>query len=186
MDYFLLPAKAQTMTKSLAILERHKDIAKPIVYIQSVHAFTLDSCALCASVCESQLDVYSEGCSEFYCSLSSNRTECQVIAASGGSLQCQNKRIVTPIAMQDTPTQGLSLSPTLANFQNKPLKPSLCEIMLGAFPLTYAQVHIKSSRVVKNDLKSKRADMALLLLLLGHISPILVEDLAMIETHPQY
>lgn len=64
--------------------------------------------------------------------------------------------------------------------------PSLCEIMLGAFPLTYAQVHIKSSRVVKNDLKSKRADMALLLLLLGHISPILVEDLAMIETHPQY
>jgi len=60
--------------------------------------------------------------------------------------------VCTPITTQDVATHGDSRSPTLAAFQNKPRKPTLCEsINCGAFILTYVQVQMNSSRVTRKD-----------------------------------
>lgn len=53
---------------------------------------------------------------------------------------------------QQTATQGLSLSPILAAFQKRPLRPVRYGSMSwGAFILTYVQVQMKSSSVTKKD-----------------------------------
>ena len=62
------------------------------------------------------------------------------------------QNVCTPITTQDVATHGDSRSPTLAAFQNKPRKPTLCEsINCGAFILTYVQVQMNSSRVTRKD-----------------------------------
>ena len=47
----------------------------------------------------------------------------------------------------------------LKNRWSSSAHPSRCDNSLGALALTYAQVQMRRSRVVKNDLKSKRADI---------------------------
>jgi len=58
------------------------------------------------------------------------------------------------------PTQGDRRSPILAAFQKTPLKPVLCESKsVGKRARMYAQVQMKSKRVLMKDLKSNSADM---------------------------
>lgn len=66
------------------------------------------------------------------------------------------QNVCTPITTQDVATHGDSRSPTLAAFQNKPRKPTLCEsINCGAFILTYVQVQMNSRIVTRKDLGGK-------------------------------
>jgi len=68
--------------------------------------------------------------------------------------------ITTPMNIHPKPTQGLSLSPILAAFQNSPLNPVFSDMRRGALDLMYVQVHMVSSTTVRKALKSKSADIA--------------------------
>ena len=72
------------------------------------------------------------------------------------------KRVCKAIPTQLAATQGLSLSPILANFQKVPKKPLLFLSKIeGQNDLMYAQVHISKIITVNKLWKLKKADIIL-------------------------
>lgn len=67
------------------------------------------------------------------------------------------------MTMHAMPTHGLRRSPILAAFQSSPLNPSRDDSALGQLSLMYVHVQMVSNTTERNDLKSNRADMLIVL-----------------------